>query len=350
MGVSSVTSAFSLGRQTAKGTAGTKFFTTLATVSGLNVAFDREDEIIEHPGVSTNSRATTKRSQSELLGYKVPFKSTFRLRPRFMGAALLAAGFQVTTATTAAVLPATQPHYTHTFTMANSDAFLWYTAMERHGSGAEQFERRAVDSRLKTLSINADTRQIECALTGLGLVEGNAATSGLTRNDEATAKMLPSIGSVTATVGGTSLFSRPRGITFELTNEFDEEDIALFETARADLPINAAGIQGSIQGLDVSFDTYKRLIRGGTTGTAPSLTALTGALSWEYRSPANIPNAAVPYRLAVSFPSVEFRMPDEAIEANGSDQIRFDIEYMMIDDNTTPITITLVNDVANYNA
>lgn len=350
MGVSSVTSAFALGRQSAKGTPGTKFFTTLATVSGLNVAFDREDDIIEHPGVSSNNRATGKRSQSELLGYKVPYKATFRLRPRFMGAALLAAGFQVTTATTTAVAPATAPYYTHTFTLANSDAYPWYTAMEKHGSGSAAFERRAVDSRLKTLSINGDPKQIECALTGVGLVEGNAAVSGLTRTDEATYKMLPSIGTVSAQVNSAALVSRMRGLTFELTNEFDEDDIALFEQARADLPVNSAGIQGSIQGIDVDFDTYKKVIRGGTTGTAPSLAALVGSLSWEYRSSANILNAAAPYKLAVSFPSVEFRMPDEAIEANGSDQIRFDLEYLMVDDSSTPITITLVNDVQSYAA
>lgn len=343
MGVSSVTSAFSLGRQSAKGTPATKFFTTLATVSGLNVQFDREDDIIEHPGSSTNARATTKRSQSELLGYRVPYKATFRLRPRFIGAALLAAGFQVVTT-------ASSPTYEHVFTLADSESFLWYTAMERHGSVATGFERRAVDSRLKTLGINADTKQIECSLTGVGLVEGNAAASGLTRNDEASYKLLPSIGSVTATVNSTALVSRVRGLTFELTNEFDEEEIALFETARADLPINGAGIQGAIQGIDVDFDTYKKVIRGGTSGTAPSLSALTGSLIYEYKSAVNIGVSTTPYSLKIEMPSVEFRMPDEAIEANGQDQIRFDIEYMMIDNVTTPITITLVNDTASYAA
>ena len=342
---SSVTSAFSIGKQSAKGSVATKYFTTLATVSGLSVVSEREEDVIEHPGSSSNPRATTKRSESEIVGYTVPYKASFLLRPNFIGAALIGAGFTVTTVG----VPTTPNRYEHTFVMSASDAYAWMTALEAHGSGSAAFETKAQNSRLKTLSINAERKAIQCELAGIGLVEGDTPASP-TKTAEVSNKLLPTIGTMSATFGGASFTSRVRTLNVEIANEFDEEDQALWETARFDLPVNGAGITGSIGGIDLDFDTYKRVSRGSSSATSPNGVALTGPLSFEYRSAANISApAAVPYKLAFSFPKVEFFLDGEAFEANGQDQVRFDLQYAMVDSSgSEPVTILLVNNIPSY--
>jgi hypothetical protein len=88
------------------------------------------------------------------------------------------------------------------------------------------------------------------------------------------------------------------------------------------------------------------LKRGGTAGTAPSLTAVTGQLTSTFTSLANITGAAVPYSLSIDIAEVAWNMV--APNANGRDLVRSDITFQMLDTVATPVTITLVNDQASY--
>jgi hypothetical protein len=338
MSVSSLTGSFSMGMQSAKGTAATAFKTALSTMSKANVKFDEREPPLEHPSIA--ARATNRKTNILRTGYMVAVGNEFQLHPRFFGTALRAAGFGVVSVNNTTF-------YTHTFTIADRSQFGWATVLDKM-VGTTTLERKIVDVRLDTVSITADTKEIKGATSGIGLSEGNASGSE-TKVAEVADELNPASGSATIVIAGTTITSPLRGLSMEIKNEFDQEDKQLFSALRADLPQLGMDITGTLSGIDVDFATYEvyRLITRNTlVATAPSLIQASGALSYIYQSSANIPTAAVPYSLSVAFGEVDYTLQD--FQKSGKDLVRADVNFAMVDKVTTPLTIILVNDQATY--
>ena len=338
MSANSLVASYSMGIQSAKGTAATAYKTALSTDSTVNVKFDEREPPLEHPAPA--ARATNRKIATLRTGYMVPVGNSFLARPRYLGTCLRAAGFAVSTVNNTT-------HYTHTFTLADRTAFAWATVIHKI-IGATNLERKVTDVRLETFSLNADTKEIKGETAGFGLLEGDASGSE-TKVSEIAVELSPAAGSATIVVGGATVASPLRGMTFEVKNEFDQEDKALFSSARVDAPQMGLDITGTLGGVDFDYGTYemyRRIVRGGTSATAPSLVSATGALSFAYQSASNITGAAVPYSLSVALDTVDYMFQD--VQASGNEMIRGDINWAMIDGVTTPITIVLVNDQAAY--
>lgn len=338
MSANSLLSAFSLGVQSNKTTAATTHHTALATVSGMDPEFDVREPPAEHPG--PGARTTLRRSPSERTGYIVPVNATFFLRPRFIGRVLRAMGFGVSSVNNTT-------HFTHTFTLANRTAVAWLTAIHKW-SGDTDLERKVIGVRGTQLQMNAGPDELQCTFEGLGLTEGNA-TGSETKVAEIDTLISTKTGSLSFAIAGNTVTSPIRGNQLTIAQELDREDKVLHQSGRADLPQQSIDLSGTLQGIDIDhndYEIYRRIKRGGMAATAPTLTAVTGALSFTYESAGNISGAAVPYRLTVAFPTVEYNIVSP--NANGRDLIRADVSYAMIDDSATPVTITLVNDQASY--
>ena len=343
MAENSLTGALSIGKQTDRTTQATAFITTLATVSNLAVAFDTRQPLLEHPssvaGVSFDIASPLTRT-----GYLVPWGGTFLLRPKFFPRVLQALGFSVaTTANT----PETGTH-THVCTIAADSSMLWMSVIHNVGTGGGEFNRLALGARASRLSMTATNETITCDVTGTALVEGNVSGSP-TYTSEVSDEISPAIGSVTCNFDAATLVSSLRGITWELANTLKEgtEERPLFQSTRDDLARDTIGYTGTLQGVDVDFNLWKKIIRGGTSGTAPSLVVVTGDLAYQFESASNIGATATPYSVNFEFSEVQYDFPTEGIRNQNSDLVRVDLSYTGIGTGT-PVTITVINDVASY--
>lgn len=337
MSANSLNSSFSMGTQSIKGTAASAFKTALATSSEANAKFDERTPKLEHP--SPVSRATKVKTAPQRTGYVMAVGANFLLHPRFLGMALKGAGFGcVTTSGT--------NHKIHTFTLAARDVLPWMSVIKTDGDPGNVLSRLITDVRLSKLSINATLEEIECEITGTGLLSGPASGSE-TYQAESSIEISPYSGSATITINGVAYTAPLRGNTFDIEQALKEDDKVLFSSVRADLPQSSIGVTGKLQNVDIdynAFQAYTAIVNNA--GSAPSLVAATGAISWLYNSPSNIPTASVPYSLAVTIPSVYYKLAD--FKATDDSLIRCDVEYGMIDDTSTPITIVLKNDVTSY--
>lgn len=340
MSSNSLLSAFSVGQQSAKGTQATKLFTTLATVSGMATNFEVSDQIFEHPAASTTRVFGKKDGGTIRTGYSVPYKATFRLRPNFLGAALISMGYTDTPV-------AGTGFFTHTFILATPATFPWCTVAHLDDDAGTPWERVAKDCHSDKLSFDADYKRIQCDLTGKGLIEGLVGGSP-TKTAEVADQLLPTIGSFVATIGGVAISSILRGVKVDLENEFDEEDFILFQTARNDRPQTNVKASGSLVGLDFTANLYKKLNWGGTAGTAPSLTIPTGPLSLTFNSAAFIPTTSQVYSITIAMSSVDFTAPTD-IAAQDKNLQRLDVGWEA-NDATQPVTVTLIDNVASYAA
>lgn len=338
MSAGSLSSYFGLGPQSAQGTASTKVFKTLATVSGMQPQFDVSDSRLEHPG-GTGSRNTSKKSVSARTGYLVPFKSTFIARGNFLPIALRAAGFSIATTNNSG-------YYTHVCTWAASNAVPWVSAFWYVAASDNPFTVRSVDARVTKLSLNATPTEIQCDLEGKGMSEGDA-TGSETATSEVTYEILPTIGSVTVQSGGADIATTFRSANTEITQELIEDDRTLFQATRADLPQKSIGATITLGGIDITRDFYRKLFRGSTSGTAASLTPLTGNVTMNFQSSAFI-TGSTPWSITIAAPSVEFAATDNNFQAQNDEQIRCELVASIIDDVTTPLTITVVNNVSSY--
>jgi len=338
MAVNSLVCAFSLGQQSAIDTVATDFITALATVSGLQPRFDVTESRQEHPG-GAGTRATSKRAPSTRTGYLVDAKCTFVLRPRFIGHALLTNGFTV--ATTGA------GPYTHVFKLATRATFPWMTGLWLlPDDDVASFRLLSSNVRGTSLNINATTSEVQCDTSLVGMTEGDAAGTE-TLVSETTVEILPTIGSMT--IAGVTI-TKAKTLNLAIANTIKEDQRYLFEAARTDLPQESVAVTGTIGGAPLTRDVYRQIFRGGTSGTEPSLTPLTGNMVYAFESSSDIPTFGVPYSLTIDLNSVEFSISDNSLQANNADEIEPEINFEMIDDVTDPIVITLVNDVASYAA
>lgn len=335
----SLGSFFALGKQGAKGTAATALIKALATVSAMALEFDERDSVFEHPAPSTN-RATARKQNVLRTGYLATAEVTTLLHPKFLGMSLLAAGFQVATS-------GTSPVYTHVFTLGTSAQHRWMTGAWNVDETDGAFVSRMVDGRATALGFNATPDQIEHTLTMRGLTLEPMSGSP-TYTNETSEEIVPWLGArTTLTVGGYTISERIRGVNFQVENTLREDDKALWETARTDLPQQSIDISCEFSDVNISDDLYEAMVYGAANGTTVSLAALTGAIDIKWQSAANIPSGASPYSLQIAMPSVSWSFSG-APQASADDLITMGLTAYMIDNVTTPITVTLVNDVASY--
>lgn len=343
MSVQSLNSRFSLGTQSGKGSAATAFITALSTVSGGDVQFDERQPENEHPG-PTGGLAIDQTAATELTGFLVPVTNTFILRPKYIGRVLRAMGFGVSTVNNTT-------HYTHTFTLAAASSAAYSSAIHLLDGSSADLERLVTDIRGRSLSITGDQQVLRGVFEGVGLDEG-AAGGSETKVSEIDVPISIYSGSVTADIGDDGIASLAiRGSSLQITQTLDEQDKVHFSTTRNDNPVLSRSISGSLQNIDIDMDTYllyKGTKWGGSAGTGPYTTEMpTGTVTWTYQSQSNISGAAVPYRLTVLMPTVEWRMTTP--QANGRDLVRGNLDFRMLGiTGETPITITLVNDVSAY--
>lgn len=328
---SSLTARQAIGIQSAKGTAATSFVVGRMRQSFINPDFDEQPPVPEHFGGS-NLRATVAKSPPDRTGYLMRAGGRQRLKPEFIGVLLRGAGFGVNT--TGSTVK------THAFTIADRSLAAWITIMEKMGEGAGAWERKAKDCRVSSITLNAGGGEIALNYTAAGLSEAESSGSE-TVAVEPDQSIVPSTGSCTLTIGGTPVFSRLTSAELTINNPLEEGEQALHSALRDDLPPTGLEISGRLIGVDFDKDVYKKINWGGTGGTAPSISTPLAVLSQTFESAAVISGQAVPFAITVAVP-VAALTPYEPI-AEDRNLIRADIGWSMVDNVTTPITISLVN-------
>ncbi|MCC6457278.1 MAG: hypothetical protein IT328_20155 [Caldilineaceae bacterium] len=334
MSTSLVTRA-AVGVQSAKGTAATANFHAMRlTRSSVVPVYDLEEALNEHTGV--HQRASNRQTTADRISQRHNVSLEGFLYPNAIGTLLVGMGFnaQTTDNTT---------YKTHAFTKANVDAAKYISIMHALLAGSARFERKIKDVRLTQLQLVATRQNIRMTAQGLGLDE-LTSTGTETVANEINERILPVTGSMAL---GTLALGEPRSHTVTITRPVDEDDQKLHSTARADVPETGFEINGEMQGLDLSFNTYKKLVWGGTSGTAPSMVAVTDTLTTLWESARDISGASVPYSLQIALLKAEFRFSN--FEAQGNNIVRCDASYHMIDDASgAPATISLANGVTSY--
>lgn len=343
MSDNSLTSAFSLGVQSAKGSAATAYKTALAEESSSSPKFDVREPKFEHP--SAVARATKVKIAQQRVGYTVPVAAKFLLRPRFIGTVLRGLGFAVSTA-------GSSPAYTHTFTLTTSALDAWLTALKLDvDDGGNTLLRKITDTRLNKLTVDVGVDEISCDITGIGLAEGLGSGSE-TKVAETPVELSPASGSATITIAGNTVTSPVRGNQLDIESSLDDTDRVLWSSVRNSLPRSDINVMGTLKGIDFDYNTYEwyyRTMYGGAsgTGTAPVLTPATGTLTYNYTSLSNIPTGVVPYKFQVTIPSLYWEISGEP-KSSGNNLVRIDAKWTMIDDSATPVTIVVVNDQSTY--
>lgn len=334
----SLESWFGLGKQSVKGTAATTYYKTLATVSSIGATYDEREAPLEHPAAST--RATARKTATKRPSYMSNAKATFLLRPKFIVPALLAAGFQVSTTNNST-------YYTHVCTLGAASAHKWMTAAWSVEESDAAFINRGVDMRATSLNLAVTPEQIEASieLRGLTLNPMSGSPTYVTEQaDEIVPWMLTR---TTLTMNSYTISERIRSMEFAVANTLREDDRAVGETVRTNLAQQSIDISMAFGEVNISDDIYEAFHFGASGGSTVDLDAVTGAIDLKFTSVDNISGAAVPYSIQIAIPSVSWTMDTEG-EANGDGLITTGLTAYMIDDSSTPITITVNNNVTSY--
>ena len=338
-GVSSTTALMKVGKQSAKGTpVNTGLICGMLTQSGLNTDFDELEDQAEH-GCRTVSvdRATAHKTPTDRAGYIVRGSARGYLYPKMIGMMLVGAGFTpVSTLVTAGV-------YSHVFKLSVRSAYSWLTVLSKIGDRT----LRAGDVRVDSLAIEANTKGINWTAGLLGMSMGTAPGSE-TGSDETLVKMLPGEGTLTIMDGATTVFTDStdtlQSMLLNIANPLDAEDQSLFQFTRADLAQQGVDITGALRGLEVDYSTYyDLLINGG--GVTPSASVAVLDIDWKWESAIEFVTL-YPYSLRVEIPQAEMTLDD--FQAEGTNIVRWDTMFRMVDSVTDPVTITLVNGTASY--
>jgi hypothetical protein len=334
----SLESWFALGKQSAKGTPATALFKALATVSALGATYDEREAPLEHPAVA--SRATARKVNTKRTSYMSNAKVTGILHPKFIVPLFLAAGFQ-------AVTTNNTTHYTHVLTLGSSLLHKWMTAAWNVESTDGAFVNRGSDMRATSLNLAIDPEQIEYSAELRGLVL--AAMSGSpTYTGENPAEIVPWLMTrTTMTMNATSISERIRSMEFAVENTLREDDRAVGEAVRVNLAQQNIDISMALGEINISAALYNTFHFGSAAGTSVVLAGVSGALDIKFAAESNIAGAPVPESLQIAIPSLGYTMDGEP-EASGDDLITLDLTAYMIDDSATPITVTVVNNVASY--
>lgn len=329
------TARVAFAKQAAKATPATVgFHTMFATVSASAPEYEYVENENYHPGI--HARASTQNAAPVRIAYRIPVSCTFWMHPNGIVPMLIGMGFLDT--------PSDQTTYTrHTMVKADVDDALYLSMLHRIGEGTGAFERKISAVRGTQLTISAARNQLQCAFTGMGLSEATSVgTETITAED--VEPLLPTKGSLT---WGALALGTPREHNITIARPVDEEDHLLHAFGRNDSPETGFSISGEMRGLDLSFDFYKKLVWGGTSGTGASEAIVTDSLTIIYFSANNISGAAVPFKFSLALTKVEARIGN--FQASGNNIIRADVSWRMIDDSASaPATILVENDVASY--
>lgn len=342
-GTPSTAATFKVAKQGAKGTAATTGFVTgMMTRSTMLPALDTITKTAEH-GVAY-ARATAHKTPTRRGSYIARGGYRGYLYPDMFGLLLLGTGFAVTTTGASA-------NKTHTFKLANRDANPWLTVLwDLDGTNP----LRAVDVRGTRMVIDGtpDGVTMEGDLVGLTLNEPTGSET--TTAEDTTGELLPSEGTLTlvydpagtpVTVLSTPTDSLTRA-QLTIANPVDENDRSIHRFARGSLNQTGVDITARLEGVEVDFDIYNRILNGSTTGSTPTTDTAVFSLTYSFESSLNITGTAVPYSATITIPRIEFDLGDYA--ADGDSLVTWNLEGRMIDNTTDPITIALVSKKASY--
>ena len=328
--------------QAAKGTAAASgYIAGLMQQSSLNPVFDMPTKDPEHGAGTSTARTTARKSATNRGSYLATGSARSVMYPSMIGAMLTGAGFLATSAGTT--------EKTHTFKIANRTAHKWLTIWSQIGG----LNRQTVDARLSKLTVEAtqDTIRYTAEMRGLTYTTGVAAPASPTA--ETNIEMIPTIGSLalelwpddTPLAIVTAPTNTIQRLTLDIANPLDEEDRSLFRLGRADLPQTGLDVTGTIEGIDLTLAQYQAITNGTAIATTPTSNAQIASLTFTLES-AQFITGIIPYSFEVTIPHVEITAQD--FTAEGTDLIRWSLDYKMIDDVTDPITIVLVNSIAAY--
>lgn len=342
--VPSTTARFKVGQQVAKGTAATKLVCGTMTMSGLNATKDPIDKGGEHGCNTGPDRATVHKSEQRYSSFIV--NGSFRgfMYPDLIGYLLLGSGFTVVTTAGAAAALGT---YSHVFTLANRTANPWLSVHSQIGTK----NRLAVDARVNQLTMTANAQGFVYNGTFQALKEDEVPGTGITVTNEEVNEILTTRGSMVLNYDPdgtpvTMLAAEQEGFTLVINNPFDQDQQKLFSFGRGDLPQTGLDITGTVEGLNVDYLNYER-IKGGAVGvdTIADDCAL-AKIDVTFNSAENIGVTAIPYSIRVEIPHAEVTVND--FQAEGTNTVEWTFPFRMVDDNATPIKITLVNKLPSY--
>ena len=331
------TSRIVLGKQGAKGTpAEDALFVFRANQSASNTRFDTQENANYHEGI--HERGSNQRARPARTSAVQTASAAFLVWPTALPVAFLGLGFEDT--------PADETtYYAHVLTKADVDAAPYLTGLHAIGEDSARFERRLTDLRLTSLEIAGSPGVLTATIGGLALTE-DAALGTETVTTETAGPLIPGTGSLAW--GGSLGLGEPRAHTVTFERPVDEQDQKMHSFTRADLPETGFAVRGTMTGLDMSYDTYKKLAWGGTGGTTPDDAIVTASLTFSYTSAANMAGeSGLPYSLTVAVATAEIRLTE--FEARDANIVRANATWTMIDEASgAPVTVTINNLTASY--
>lgn len=339
--INSQTGVLSVGLQSAKDTAATKYVSTIATVSGMGVKWQERSQAAEHPSAGGIPWDQTKRNKRRV--YSVPVKGTIFLRPNFLPILLMLNGFKCTTS--AGPVANT---YTHTLIPATQSELAWYSVLHSLGtSGVDLIARRARNTRGQQLTVKVGTDESTCDFTAMATLENDQSGSP-TVTAEVDNILTTETGTLTCTLGGSALVTEVSGIDWQWTQTINDSPDRAFTTASMSLERSQVSSMFTINDVAASLTLWQKIARNAAAATAPTPgAAQVGALSYSILGDV-IGATAQAASVTWTVPAVEFKLPDNGFEANGSNLIRQPLTAKVIGENTPAITIVVINGVAQY--
>lgn len=302
------------------------------------------EQVYEYSCAGANTRPTSQKSGDTLQVYAPVHTYSGFMYPDLIPIWLRGAGFAVTTT---ANTPVTGAH-SHAFTIEDLANWDWLTVLH----AMSDYEHRTVDARVASLAFTDSQTEVSYSVGLVGLLE-NEATGSETSTNETGARLLQRVSSgdgIAVTAGGellveTTPVTRPyQSHTFTITNDFTREP-GLYTSVYSDL-VPKMTVTGTLEGIEIDADMYDVLWRGGIGNTSISQTPVTGSVVYSLESSSYI-TGTTPYKITVNLASCGFKMGQNA-RATGGEKIRTNLDYYMIDNTTTPLTITVINGVSSY--
>lgn len=331
----SAESKIRIAKQSGKGTpATTGFLCGLVEAHSLAPEFLLSGERTEH-GCLPTTIPVMRRAAQKRLGYKMVGSVSGALYPYFFNQILYGSGMGVATSGTTVK--------TNLFTIASSANAPWLTVLSDIGG-----EIRATDCRVPSWKVDMNSEGVTYQADLLGLTEGNSAGSE-THTAEKGYLMSLIGGTITLTYdpSGTpvSIYSDAIEIGIEFSNPLKDDITTLKTFGLSELPQEGIDVSATIKVPDLDYNTYKRIVRGSTTGTAPS--ANTAYMSLDVKCiSTEVVTAGTPFSWQFTIPKMQVNIDQNDFEANGSDAIYWGLTAQMISDTSTPISITGISDLA----
>lgn len=342
-GSPSTAALFKVGKQAAKGTPATSGFVTgMMTRSSFLPVIDKITKTAEH-GVAY-TRATAHKTATRRGSYVGRGSYRGYLYPDMLGMLLLGNGFAVTTTGATA-------NKTHTFTLANRDANPWLTVIwDLDGNNP----LRGVDVRGTRLVIDGTPDGVTMEGDIVGLTVNEPVGTETTTAEDTAGEMLASNGTLTlvydpagtpVTVLSTPTDSLTRA-QLTIANPVDENDRSIHRFGRGALNQQGVNVTARLEGVEVDWDIYSRILNGSTTGSTPTTDTAVFSLTYSFTSTISITGTAVPYSTTITVPRIEFDLGDFA--ADGDSLVTWNADGRMIDNVTDPITVVLVSKKGGY--